>query len=49
MKFSLVYNKTAPTLKMIMYTVDRLWSSGQSSWLQIWRHGFDSRHYEKKK
>jgi hypothetical protein len=25
-----------------------LWSSGQSSWLQIWRPGFDSRHYEKK-
>jgi hypothetical protein len=26
-----------------------LWSSGQSSWLQIWRPGFDSRHYQKKK
>jgi hypothetical protein len=26
-----------------------LWSSGQSSWLQIRRHGFDSRHYQKKK
>jgi hypothetical protein len=26
-----------------------LWSSGQSSWLQIRRPGFDSRHYEKKK
>jgi hypothetical protein len=25
-----------------------LWSSGQSSWLQIRRHGFDSRHYQKK-
>jgi hypothetical protein len=25
-----------------------LWSSGQSSWLQIRRPGFDSRHYEKK-
>jgi hypothetical protein len=24
-----------------------LWSSGQSSWLQIWRPGFDSRHYKK--
>jgi hypothetical protein len=22
-----------------------LWSSGQSSWLQIWRSGFDSRRY----
>jgi hypothetical protein len=27
----------------------RLWSSGQSSWLQIRRPGFDSRHYQKKK
>jgi hypothetical protein len=25
-----------------------LWSSGQSSWLQIRRRGFDSRHYQKK-
>jgi hypothetical protein len=25
------------------------WSSGQSSWLQIQRYGFDSRHYQKKK
>jgi hypothetical protein len=25
-----------------------LWSSGQSSWLQIRRHGFDFRHYQKK-
>jgi hypothetical protein len=25
------------------------WSSGQSSWLQIRRPGFDSRHYQKKK
>jgi hypothetical protein len=25
-----------------------LWSSGQSSWLQIWRSGFDSRQYQKK-
>jgi hypothetical protein len=25
-----------------------LWSSGQSSWIQIWRPGFDSRHYQKK-
>jgi ribosomal protein L37E len=28
---------------------DRLWSSGQSSWLQIRRPGFDSLHYQKKK
>jgi hypothetical protein len=26
-----------------------LWSSGQSSWLQIRRPGFDSRHYHEKK
>jgi hypothetical protein len=26
-----------------------LWSSGQSSWLQIRRPGFDTRHYQKKK
>jgi hypothetical protein len=26
-----------------------LWSSGRSSWLQIRRTGFDSRHYQKKK
>jgi hypothetical protein len=25
-----------------------LWSSGQSSWLQIRWPGFDSRHYQKK-
>jgi hypothetical protein len=25
-----------------------LWSSGQSSWLQIRGLGFDSRHYQKK-
>jgi hypothetical protein len=25
-----------------------LWSSGQTSWLQIRRPGFDSRHYQKK-
>jgi hypothetical protein len=25
-----------------------LWSSGQSSWLQIQRPGFDSQHYQKK-
>jgi hypothetical protein len=26
-----------------------LWSSGQSSWLQIRRPGFDSRHHQGKK
>jgi hypothetical protein len=32
-----------------MRTWPPLWSSGQSSWLQIRRTGFDSRHYQKKK
>jgi hypothetical protein len=26
-----------------------LWSSGQNSWLQIRRPGFDSQYYQKKK
>jgi hypothetical protein len=26
-----------------------LWSSGESSWLQVRRPGFDSRHYQKEK
>jgi hypothetical protein len=30
------------------YTGPPLWSSDQSSWLQIRRPGFDSRHYQKK-
>jgi hypothetical protein len=29
--------------------IDEMWSSGQSSWLQIRRPGFDSWHYQKKK
>jgi hypothetical protein len=35
---------------LILYTIGRppLWSSGQSSWLQILSPGFDSRHYQKK-
>jgi ribosomal protein L37E len=33
----------------VLCTRPPLWSSGQSSWLQIRRHGFDSRHYQKKK
>jgi hypothetical protein len=31
-----------------LFFLPPLWSSGQSSWLQIWRPGFDSRHYQKK-
>jgi hypothetical protein len=32
-----------------LYMLPPLWSSGQSSWLQIRSPGFDSRHYQKKK
>jgi hypothetical protein len=37
-------------LNCIMLSFGRppLWSSGQSSWLQIRRPGFDSWHYKKK-
>jgi hypothetical protein len=31
-----------------MLLVPTLWSSGQSSWIQIRRPGFDFRHYQKK-
>jgi hypothetical protein len=31
------------------HTLPPLWFSGQSSWPQIRRPGFDSRHYQKKK
>jgi hypothetical protein len=31
------------------YKLEPLWSSGQSSWLEIRRPGFDSRHYQRKK
>jgi hypothetical protein len=30
----------------VQFTGPPLWSSGQSSWLQIRRPGFDSRHYQ---
>jgi hypothetical protein len=40
---------SAYSLTGAAYTrVPPLWSSGQSSWLQIRRPGFDSRHYKKK-
>jgi hypothetical protein len=32
----------------ILLSILQLWSSGQSSWLQIRRPGFDSRHCQKK-
>jgi hypothetical protein len=36
-------------LRINIHKIPPLWSSGQSSWLQIQRPGFDSRHYQKKK
>jgi hypothetical protein len=33
---------------LMIFSGPPLWSSGQSSWLQIRRPGFDSRHYQKK-
>jgi hypothetical protein len=41
-------NITLFTLTLIIKRPS-LWSSGQRSWLQIRRPGFDSRHYQKKK
>jgi hypothetical protein len=32
--------------KEISFELGCLWSSGQSSWPQIQRSGFDSRHYQ---
>jgi hypothetical protein len=40
--FPLVLSFPLPTVR------PALWSSGQSSWLQVRRPGFDSRHYQKK-
>jgi hypothetical protein len=34
--------------QLVVYIWPPLWSSGQSSWLQMRRPGFDSRHYQKK-
>jgi hypothetical protein len=35
-------------LNLYMLCMLYMWSSGQSSWLQIRTPGFDSRHYQKK-
>jgi hypothetical protein len=55
--FSGIFNQTRETstiFKQHFYQVTSstgppLWSSCQSSWLQIRRPGFDSQHYQKKK
>jgi hypothetical protein len=42
-----VYKYTFPSFLLVpLDTGPPLWSSGQSSWLQIQRSGFDSRHYQ---
>jgi hypothetical protein len=48
--YSLMYN-TSIYINIYIYirSWTPLWSSGQSSWLQIQTPGFDSRHYQKKK
>jgi hypothetical protein len=39
-------NQWRAFVNIVMYIRPPLWSSGQSSWLQIRRPGFDSRHYQ---
>jgi hypothetical protein len=41
-------NRTRQNKRVSSYYWPPLWSSGQSSWLEIRRPGFDSRHYHKK-
>jgi hypothetical protein len=43
-----MFHKHTYLLYIIVLNGPPLWSSGQSSWLQIQRPGFDSRHYQKK-
>jgi hypothetical protein len=46
-RLSSVCNATAiRTLNILLYNTESVRSSGQSSWLQIQRPGFDSRHYK---
>jgi hypothetical protein len=44
-----LFGCTIPYKSCMGYRRPPLWSSGQSSWLQIRRPGLDSRHYQKKK
>jgi hypothetical protein len=39
-------NYVIALLKALINVLPPLWSSGQSSWLEIQRPGFDSRHYQ---
>jgi hypothetical protein len=47
--FGTVQDTAANYLHVTFWDRPPLWSSGQSSWLQIRRSGFDSRHYQKKR
>jgi hypothetical protein len=47
--FNIHFSYTLYSIYIYIYMWPPLWSSGQSSWLQIRRPGFDSRHYQKKK
>jgi hypothetical protein len=42
----LTYSTAHQFLQSLTYPLPPLWSSGQSSWLQIPRSGFDSLHYQ---
>jgi hypothetical protein len=42
-----IHTKAKYISQVLVYVRPPLWSSGQSSWLQIRRPGFDSRHYQK--
>jgi hypothetical protein len=44
----LIYFFTFSTNMIVFEFGPPMWSSGQSSWLQIRMPGFDSRHYHKK-
>jgi hypothetical protein len=43
-----VATESAYEIRGFTSVTNALWSSGQSSWLQIRKPGFDFRHYQKK-
>jgi hypothetical protein len=48
LRFIVIAGIAFPLPKIVQPNRPPLWSSGQSSWLQIRRPEFDSRHYQKK-
>jgi hypothetical protein len=46
MVFICIQNSSARCYYYYYYYLPPLWSSGQSSWLQIQRSGFDFKHYQ---